>query len=99
MRTESTAYRADPSAMKESANWAEEYRRDMSQCINDNPGSALLTAFGAGFGVGLAIGVSLAVSGSHHRPMSRRRRAEDIGHRILDSLQDYMPESVARHMG
>ena len=97
MRTESTDYRAEPSMMHETAKWAEEYQRDMSRCINDNPGSAVLTAFGAGFGIGLAIGMSMAVSATR-RPTTRRR-AEDLGHRIMESLADYVPESVARRMG
>lgn len=110
MRTENMGYRADPSAIKESADWTESYRNDMRRTINDNPSGAVLSALGAGFGIGLAIGLSIAMSGERRTPMQRRTdrlryradglrdHAEELGHRVMESLHDYLPDSLARRM-
>lgn len=95
MSTENMTYRADPADHASAANWADDYRRDFSRAVGDKPGGAVAIAFGAGFGVGLAIGISL-VAASHRRVP--RSRAEEIGHRILESLHDYVPESLAKRM-
>lgn len=89
-------YSADPSAIPPSSSWTDEYRHDLSRAVDGNPGSAVAIAFGTGFGVGLAIGISL-LAASHRRVP--RSRAEDLGHRVLESLQDYVPESLAKRMG
>ena len=67
----------------------------MSRAVEENPYGTLMTAFGAGFGIGLAIGLSLALSTSRPKP---RGRAEEIGHRILESIHDLVPESISRRM-
>lgn len=97
MRTEQQGYLSDPSAIGESANWAENYRHEVSRAVSENPSGTVLTAFGAGFGIGLAIGISMAVSSSMRS--TPRSRAEDLGHRVLDALHNYIPDSVQSRFG
>ncbi len=97
MRTEQQGYVADPSAIGESANWAKDYRHEVSRAVSEHPGSSVLTAFGAGFAIGLAIGISMAVSSSMRS--TPRSRAEDLGHRVLDALDNYIPDSLQDRFG
>lgn len=66
-----------------------------SQTFQEYPIAATFGMFALGLGIGTAIGAMMA------KPMGfvhERSQAENIGRRILDSIADYMPESVQRRI-
>jgi hypothetical protein len=65
---------------------------------DDREGKAVIVALGAGFGIGLLIGAALAAS--HSRPKSWRDRiaAEGLGHRMLDRMEQMLPESITNYV-
>ena len=71
----------------------EQYADRVSQAVEENPAGTLLSAFGAGLGIGAIIGLAFAFSAPRPKP---RSRAEELGQRLLESLHDYVPDSVAR---
>lgn len=80
---------------EEAKSWTDQCCDEVSKAVEQNPTGTLLTAFGAGLGIGLALGLSVAMSAAKPKP---RNRAEEIGYRILESIQDLVPESISRRM-
>lgn len=58
--------------------------------IREHPTAATLVAFGVGLGLGAALGASMATPPRH----SRMEVANRLGRRLLDSIQDALPESI-----
>lgn len=69
--------------------------------VVNHPAVSALTVFSVGLGLGLFIGCSLAGGMRQRQPASRfdRRSAEKFGRQMMDSLSDYLPESLARRLG
>lgn len=80
---------------EEAKSWTDQCCDEVARAVDENPTGTLLTAFGAGLGIGLALGLSVAMSAAKPKP---RNRAEELGHRILESIQDYIPDSIGRRM-
>ena len=73
---------------------ADRCRRWMEESVEQNPLLATLAMFGIGLGVGVAVGSLLAEPESARR----RRSAETLGRRILESLSEAMPPSIKQHL-
>ena len=84
------------SAGQTAEDWQNRARSEVSRAVDDNPAGTLMTAFGVGLGVGALIGLSIALS-TASRP-TPKSRAEDFGHRMLEALNDYLPDSVSRRL-
>ncbi len=88
--------------------WSERACGELSSAVERNPSGTLMTAFGIGLGVGTLLALSVAASLPKPTPKQRirgraekvRDRAEDLGHRIMesihDALHDVVPESLAK---
>lgn len=72
----------------------DQYCQMGSEAIRENPMMATMAAFGLGLGLGAMVGSMLAETGS----MSRKRTAETIGQRVLESLADALPDPVRRRI-
>ncbi len=99
MATTGTAGNFSPSQSytSEAKAWGDRAVDEVSRAVDDNPASTLLTAFGAGLGIGIALGLSVAFSTARPKPV--RSRAEELGHRIFDSISDYVPDTLSRRFG
>lgn len=82
-------------AEERSGNWSDRCCDEVARAVDENPAGSLLTAFGAGLGIGVALGLTVAFSSARPKP---RSRAEDLGHRILEAISDYVPESISKRM-
>lgn len=82
--------------MEQSQGWSDRCCGEVSKAVDENPTGALLAAFGAGLGIGVAL--ALAISMPAARP-KRRNMPEEIGHRVLESLQGVLPDSLSRRFG
>ena len=63
--------------------------------FQEYPIAATFGMFALGLGIGTAIGALMA------KPMGfvhERSQAENLGRRVLDSIAEYMPESVQRRL-
>lgn len=81
---------------EEAKSWSDQCCNEVARAVDENPTGTLLTAFGAGLGIGLALGLSVAMSAAKPKP---RSRAEELSQRILDSIHEYLPDSISRRMG
>lgn len=74
--------------------------REVTEFVNQNPGSSALVAFGLGFGIGIALGSML---GSDAAPRSRWENrwdqmgdsAERLGHQIMDAIANVLPHALS----
>lgn len=75
---------------------AQQSCESFEQCVEDNPGSAIMISAVIGLGVGVAIGLSL---GSKHEPEPLgwfdSRTAEKMGHQFLAAMSRMVPESIS----
>ena len=75
---------------------AQQSCESFEQCVENNPGSAIMISAVIGLGVGVAIGLSL---GSKHEPESLgwfdSRTAEKMGHQFLAAMSRMVPESIS----
>lgn len=64
------------------------------ESVNEYPLTWTLGAFAIGIGLGAAVGASLS------RPLGLQRQstAEHLGHRVLDSIYELLPDTVQRHL-
>ena len=65
----------------------------------DHEGTAVLVALAAGFGVGLLIGAAIASSQSRPRSWKDRIAAEGLGRRVLERVENLIPEALAERLG
>jgi len=81
----------------------EGYER-VEDVVSNHPGTSALVVFGLGLGVGILIGTAIAASREETTMQSvksmtsnwlDRRQAEKLGRRVLDSIADYLPSSIA----
>lgn len=86
---------AERYAEERSQSWSDRCCDEVARAVDENPAGSLLTAFGAGLGIGVALGLTVAFSSARPKP---RSRAEDLGHRILETISDYMPEAISKRM-
>ena len=70
------------------------YREEMAATVAEHPLSTTLGVFAIGLTLGVALGAALG--SSHHS--DRRRMAESFGRRVLDSLHDYVPDSMQQYL-
>jgi hypothetical protein len=96
MSTMGTNYAGAQYAEESSQSWSDRCCNEVARAVDENPGGSLLTAFGAGLGIGVALGLTVAFSSARPKP---RSRAEDLGHRILEAISDYVPDSISKRMG
>jgi len=69
-------------------------REEFSSAVEEHPLSTTLGVFAIGLTLGVAVGAAL--SASHHS--DRRRMAESFGRRVLDSLHEYVPDSMQQYL-
>lgn len=69
-------------------------RETIEHVIRDSPATATLTAFGIGLGLGAIVGCLLA-----NRGAERRHLATSLGSRMLDSVGEYLPQSIQQRIG
>jgi hypothetical protein len=82
-------------AEEQSESWSDRCCDEVARAVDENPAGSLLTAFGAGLGIGVALGLTVAFSSARPKP---RSRAEDLGHRILEAISDYVPDSISKRL-
>ena len=75
--------------------------REVTEFVNQNPGSSALVAFGLGFGIGIAIGSMLggqepSRSGWEQRWDQMGDNAERLGHQIMDAIANVIPQALTR---
>ncbi|MCA9110737.1 MAG: hypothetical protein KDA52_12360 [Planctomycetaceae bacterium] len=65
-----------------------DYQRAVIEAVRENPVAATLIVFGVGFSIGTTIGALL------DDPRDRRRQhlAKSLGRRMLNSVNDYLPD-------
>ncbi|QDT17082.1 hypothetical protein [Alienimonas californiensis] len=101
-QTGSGLYTPDSEAEQNSADVSDEqllahYRQQFEQTAADYPAGTVLTAFGLGVGFGAALGFALGRI-VREQPKSLPNRAELLGEKMLASLRDVVPDSVARYL-
>jgi hypothetical protein len=70
----------------------------LTRTVQDHPDEAVLSAFVAGAVIGLMIGG--AIAGSSSGGTGRHRRvAEGLGERLMDSIENVLPSSLAKTFG
>src|SRR5687767_3115511 len=65
---------------------------------DEQPGTALLVALGAGLGVGLLIGIALRTPQTRQRSWHDRLLAEGIGRRLLERAESLLPDAVMERL-
>jgi hypothetical protein len=70
------------------------YREEVASTVAEHPLSTTLGVFAIGLTLGVALGAALGTS--HHS--DRRRMAESFGRRVLDTLHDYVPDSMQQYL-
>ena len=70
----------------------------VTQCIEDRPDEAILISLLSGLAVGVALGMALA-GPRESKSWRDRRTAEDLGSRLLSSIEQVLPDSIARSVG
>jgi hypothetical protein len=68
-------------------------RHGLESAVEEYPFSTMIGAFAIGLTLGVAAGAAMA-SPMHS---DRRRTAESVGRRVLETLQEYVPESVHQY--
>ncbi|MFH5803128.1 hypothetical protein [Alienimonas sp. DA493] len=101
-QTGSGLYTPDPDAGHDSADVSDEqllarYRQQFEQTAAEYPAGTVLSAFGLGVGFGAALGFALGRI-VREQPPSLPNRAEQLGEKMLASLREVVPESVARYL-
>lgn len=94
--TGTTGYTQGTYTPSQSQSWTDRCCNEMAKAVDENPTGALITAFGAGLGIGVAL--ALAATLPVARP-KKRSMTEELGHRVLESLHDILPDSIARRIG
>jgi hypothetical protein len=74
--------------------WSGHCREAATGTIEEYPLSTTLGMFAVGLSIGVLVGASLASPSRSHG----RHVAESLGRRMLDALQDYVPESVHQYL-
>jgi hypothetical protein len=71
----------------------------VQECIREHSGASVMISLVTGFGIGLLIGRAIGMP--HEEPRSRRYRtmAESFGTRLMDRIEDMIPDAVAEHFG
>lgn len=96
MATGTTGYTQGNYMSEQAQSWTDSCCNEVSRVVDENPTGALLTAFGAGLGIGVALAMAISIPAA--RP-KRRSLSEEVGHRVLESLQGVLPESISRRLG
>lgn len=65
-----------------------------TECVSNNPASAMLITFSVGFGLGLALGYMLS-----EPPEEDHGRLARIGRHVLETMGQYMPDSLSKRLG
>jgi hypothetical protein len=83
------------------ADQASEYwsrgREQMRGMVRGREGTTVLIAMAAGVGVGLVIGAALSRSHAEQQSCNARRTAEQFGRRLMDRLENMIPEALSEH--
>lgn len=77
-----------------STGWSDRCREISQATVEDYPLSTTIGMFAIGLSLGVAVGAAMA------RPMGRSHShmAESLGRRLLDTLHDYVPDSVNQYL-
>lgn len=83
------------------ADQASEYwnqgRDQMRGMVRGREGTTVLMALAAGVGVGLVIGSALSRSHAEQQSCNARRTAEQFGRRLMDRIENMIPEALSEH--
>lgn len=74
------------------------FSSSVTRCIEDRPDEAVVLSLLSGLAVGVAIGIALGAP-REKQSWYDRRTAEDLGNRLLSSLEQVLPESLSRTIG
>jgi hypothetical protein len=99
METRTSDFAADPLSRTEEEQQGY-YARGQAQLralTREREATAVLIALAAGFGVGLLLGGSL-ISSSRSSSWHHRETAESLGRRMLDRIDQYLPDAISRHI-
>ena len=96
MSTGTSPYTQGTYTPEQDQSWTDRCCGELSKAVDENPAGSLLTAFGAGLGIGVALGLTVALSAAKPKP---RSRTEELGHRVLEAIQEILPDSIARRIG
>ena len=66
------------------------------ECVQDYPITSAFVTFGIGLGVGVLVAQALCETTSH--AWHHETTAEKLGHRMLEALQNVLPEGVSRRV-
>jgi hypothetical protein len=77
---------------------AQEVRHRLRETTRDHEGTAVFVALAVGFGIGVALGTMLAPD-RRRRTWRDRIATEGLGRRILESLENVVPEGLAERLG
>jgi|tagenome__1003787_1003787.scaffolds.fasta_scaffold20531212_1 hypothetical protein len=95
----SGAYGAIGDMAEQASEYVTQGAEQVQECIREHSGASVMISLAAGFGIGLLIG--RAIGTPHYEPRSRRYRAmaEGFGTRLMDRIEDMIPDAVAEHFG
>jgi hypothetical protein len=96
MSTGTTGYTEGLYTPEQASGWTDRCCAELSKAVDENPAGTLLAAFGAGLGIGVALALTVALPAV--RP-KKKSLSEEIGSRVLASLQDILPDSLAKKLG
>ena len=94
--TGTTGYTQEMSTPDEASSWTDRCCGEMAKAVEEYPAGTLLAAFGAGLGIGVAL--ALAVAAPAAKP-KKRSLSEELGERVLASIQELLPDSIGKKLG
>jgi hypothetical protein len=69
----------------------------LRECVSGREGGAVLLALASGVGVGLLIGAALGRSHRQSLSWHNRLTAEGFGRRLMERVENLIPEALAEH--
>jgi len=87
-QSNSGRYQASPAGMTERC------FEEFESTVEEYPIATTLGVFAVGLILGVAAGAALGAT--HHS--DRRRMAESLGKRVIDALQDYVPDNMRQYL-
>ena len=79
----------------EMADYISHRNEQIRDLTRDHEGTSVLVALAAGFGVGLIIGCALAPGHRQSKARSYRAAAEGLGRRLMERVENIIPETLS----